>query len=311
MAASYLPELHLPTRINDEGAKILETGLVKNVALVKLQIRCGSLVTDIGWQSITTAIPRCKVESLIIQYSLNDTTVQSLSNALLHHTTLKSLDLFQNEGITAAEWVAFSNVLWVGNTALEKLDLNNSFIGDLGLNALTNAITNNSRLRKLDLWRICGITTTGWVNFSVVLCNPILVLERLDLRSNSINNGGVAALANALVNNNRLKELDLGWNLDATIEGWGNFSTILHNPNSALEKLCMRQNPINSKVMISFVNAMGSNSRLRDLDLCHLNGTSITSDGWEALTRVLWNNASILSTFTSNHTLQIVDIQSF
>ncbi len=75
--------------------------------------------------------------------------------------------------------------------------------------ALTNALANNSRLRELCLSCNPGVTLKGWVGFSAVLRNPNTVLEKLDLRFNHINDHVITTFADALANNNMLRELNL------------------------------------------------------------------------------------------------------
>jgi Ran GTPase-activating protein (RanGAP) involved in mRNA processing and transport len=45
----------------------------------------------------------------------------------------------------------FLKVLMDRNTAFEALDLSSNTIGDVGLDALTNALNNNRRLKELNL----------------------------------------------------------------------------------------------------------------------------------------------------------------
>jgi hypothetical protein len=76
------------------GARAFANGLAGNATLKVLEIIHSSEISDIAWQSIFTAFLTCKVKSLILNFNgLTDATVQSLSNALPHNTTLKSLSL--------------------------------------------------------------------------------------------------------------------------------------------------------------------------------------------------------------------------
>jgi hypothetical protein len=304
LAKSNLAELYLRTTIDGEGARTFETDIARNVTINTLDIGPTHFGTaHIGRQSsILVAILKSRVATLVLEHgNLIDSTVKSLSTALLHNTTLKSLNLSNNMKITPTGWVAFSNVLRDRNTVLETLDLRHNDIGNVGLDALANALGNNSSLKELVIWGIDGISAAGWVRFSTCLSNPTSALERLILWNNSLTNEGIAALANALANNSRLRELDLGCNNDVTIEGWRSLSTVLRSPTSVLETLGLNRHRINDDAMISFANALANNRRLREL---HTNSKSITSDGWAAFTRILCNRASILSTFDSNHTLQ-------
>ncbi len=80
--------------------------------------------------------------------------------------------------------------------------------------------------------------------------------------SDSITNEGVAALTNVLVNNSRLRELDLKYNKNGTDMRWVAILSVVRNPNLALEILDLRDNSINGHVMVSFADTIANNSNL-------------------------------------------------
>ena len=81
-------------------------------------------------------------------------------------------------------------------------------------------------------------------------------------------------------------------------------STVLHNPNTALEKLYLHANHIHDSVMImSFSDSLANNRRLKKLD-CGPFQDRVTFRCHVAFTHILSNNSSILSTYHSNHTLE-------
>ena len=84
-------------------------------------------------------------------------------------------------------------------------------------------------------------------------------------------------------------------------DGWGSrlFCAIL--TNSALEKLDLGRYRINDHVMISLADALANNNMLRELTLDLEN---VSYDGYAAFSNILCNNASILSTYHSNHSLE-------
>ena len=112
----------------------------------------------------------------------------------------------------------------------------------------------------------------------------------------------MGALANVLVNNSRLRDLDVRNNTDVTDQGWIILAAILRNLNSALERLDISGSSINSGITIAFADALMNNSRLKELYLGQF-GSRMTSDGNEAFTHLLCNTSSIIETFQSNHTL--------
>jgi Leucine-rich repeat (LRR) protein len=120
--------------------------------------------------------------------------------------------------------------------------------------SLSNVLLRHSAtLDTLNLgWSIQNMTIPDWLAFLQPLQDPSCRLKKLNLNSNAITDEVAAVLTNALANNSKLRELDLGYNRDVTATGWVGFSTVLRNPNSALEILDLGGNRINDHVMTSF-----------------------------------------------------------
>jgi hypothetical protein len=316
LATSTLTELHLQhgVQINEDGARAFATGLARNTTLKVLSIIVARNISDIAWQSIFSAFSTCKVESLILRSNrLTDASLQSLSNALRHNPTLKSLNLSFNRMITNAGWVAFLTSL--RGIVLEILDMSDNSIGDIGINALTNALENNFSLRKL---RLSGnlIGDIGVTAISTILRHPHSTLEKLDISRNSISDIGMNALTNALVSNRMLKELSIYENPGVTPAGWVNFATVLRNPTSALEVLKVGGDPINeedvlllyNEAMQSFADALANNKRLKELNFGDFSNLEDVwnPESYAPMANILCNTSSILNTFNSNHTLEKV-----
>jgi hypothetical protein len=88
------------------------------------------------------------------------------------------------------------------------------------------------------------------------------------------------------------------------------FFAVLRNPTLKLEILDLYGSHINDTVMNSFANALTNNRNLQQL--CIGNCYSVTvNGGYAALTRTLCNKSSILSTYHSNHTLNMLDCNTF
>jgi hypothetical protein len=129
------------------------------------------------------------------------------------------------------------------------------------------------------------------------------LLENLDLSANYFTDEIIAALANALVINRSLREINLSLINGESEAGWSAFSPVLRNPESALEIIDLSKNSINDDVMQSFSDALANNTKLKEFNV---RMTSISSDGFAAFTHLLCNNTSILTTYQSNHTLEEV-----
>jgi Ran GTPase-activating protein (RanGAP) involved in mRNA processing and transport len=154
-----------------------------------------------------------------------------------------------------------------------------------------------------------SIGDIGVSSISTILRNPNSTLEKLDISRNfgrnSISDIGINALTNALVNNRMLKELSMYENPAVTTAGWVDFSTVLRNPTSALEVIYVSNDSINDEVMQSFADALANNNKLRELNICPVIAYNhITPDGYAAITNILCDTSSILSTYHSNHTLE-------
>jgi hypothetical protein len=335
LATSPLTELYLMRcmSIDDEGARAFATGLASNTTLKVLKIDNERCIAKNICQSFTT----CKVESLILFATpLTDATMLTLSNALLHNSTLKSLSLNSNRErhreLTNSGWTALSISLRV--IALEELSILGNSLDDIGITVIAESLENNSSLRELDLSDnlICedgvsalcnvlrhpnsvlkildirnnSIRDIGVMALSTVLRHPNSKLERLDISDNVIGDIGINALTDALINNSMLKELTIEENPDVTPAGWMNFAAVLRNPTSALEFIEASHNSINDEVVHTFADALSENKTLEELYLgiCPPGyNCKITPNGHAAMTSVLCNTSSILSTFNSNHTL--------
>ena len=145
--------------------------------------------------------------------------------------------------------------------------------------------------------------------FSAVLSNHNSGLEKLDLDLSYISiliiDDVIVPFSNALAINSRLQDLALScYRLSAT--GWMAILAVLRSPKSVLERLNLdRNNPMNDQAIISHADALASNSSLKELelDLCNYS-SGVTSEGYAALTRMLCNSSSIVSTYHSNHTTE-------
>jgi Ran GTPase-activating protein (RanGAP) involved in mRNA processing and transport len=159
--------------IDEEGARVLASGLARNDTLKVLAIYSSRNISDISWQSIFTAF-----ENLILDSNgLNDATIHPLSNVLLHKTTLRSLILVKIADVPLAPKRLITNNGWVNlftslrSIMLEKLSICGNSIGDIGVKALANALVNNSCLRELDL-SYNSISGAGVNALASVLHNP-------------------------------------------------------------------------------------------------------------------------------------------
>ena len=180
-----------------------------------------------------------------------------------------------------------------------------------------------SSLKTLELFGITQndsdserITSQAWVSFFNALQDSNLNLVMLDLNNNNIDDVGIQLLVRILSNMNLLKCLNLPRNQSVTPAGWQALTGYLQSPNFALESLTLDGNNINDETVIAFTRALEHNKTLKDLSLydCYDNDEEtglITDRAWEAITTLLCNKTSIMSTYNSNHTLKEVSIYDY
>jgi hypothetical protein len=134
------------------------------------------------------------------------------------------------------------------------------------------------------------------------------MLEKLNLRDSQGEDPDsmMESLTDALAVNVNLKELHLFTCGSATPVGWQILATILRNPSSGLEILDLTNNSINDDIMSTFAMALANNTKLKQLDISGRSMRGVTSIGYAAISRMLCDTSTILSTFNSNHTLEYI-----
>ena len=288
--------------LGDAEAVALSSGIAGNTTLKEINLSNNRGITEVGWQALfgTLSNSSCRLERLMLaQNWINDAAAQSLFNALTSKTTLKTLNLGYIRGITITGWRVLFDFLRNQTCALENLDLSDNSPNDEAMNALTDALASNRSLKSLNLGGNYGITATWQRFFSTVLANPSSELEKLDLRCCAINDAEIRALTDALVNNSKLKVLDLSHNFQITDTGWETFSSVLESPHTALEELELQGSHTDDDTATLLVNSLANNKKLKKLMIDH-------SDDWEPPLSVLCNTNSIMDTIGSNHALEKV-----
>jgi hypothetical protein len=252
---SCLTVLHLYANdIGNGGAIKLAKGFLHNSTLKELMLREFEAM-EVGQKAIFDSLQhtKCKLEMLHLRvHNIKEASALSLSCVLRHHHgTIKSLQLDgsfksvkyddedDNIGIICQPMLGH-------NSVLEKLVLSNDILTNAVVYALTKALTENNRLRMLDLSNNLHVSAEAWEIFSEVLRNPYSVLEILKLGECYNVDEVMHSFADALSRNKMLKELRVGGlfvtydAIDALIHTLCNTSSILStfNSNHTLERIC-------------------------------------------------------------------------
>ena len=292
--------------INDEEVAALGDVLGIGSKLKKLSIDCVKSITSTGWVALFEGLltnTNSSLEELDISYSkgIDDKALLTFATeyAIARNRSLKTLEFAtcSTEQISTSVWGTLFRSLFNPVSVLEKLNLSGHNINDDGLNVLGGALRNNSTLKVLDLARCRNITSAGWFTFFERLSNgPITTLEDLEVRSNNIDDVGLASFANVVSNSPKLKIICLYSNPSISATGWQTFFTSLHNCDTLLEELYLWNNNINDAAVTSMVDALNGIESLTRLVLA--NNPSISSAGWIALSTLLQHPNSSLKDLT-------------
>jgi len=309
--------------IDDEGIVILGEWIKRSKPKI-LDISANEEVSTTGWWRFAMDLPSCCVNINLSDNKIDDVGLIQLGRVIKESATLKVLDLSSNETATSHGWSRILSDVCIHNSALERLSLYSTDIDNDCLVTLASWMTNNSRLKYLDVASNEQVSLDGWLAFFGVLHNSNSGLETLDISNNQLSftpfidvqeGLGIivktlqllSTMVNSLGSLRSMKTLDLSSSL-VSIPSWNwadSLANILHNQSCDLESLSLSHNDIEDAGVISFSAALANNNSLRELKL---NGSiSVISDlGWGALTKALCDMSSIEATYTSNHTLHCV-----
>jgi len=182
-------------------------------------------------------------------------------------------------------------------------------IDDGGATYLVNGLTNNTKLQELNLARN-DIGNAGCESIASLLDNPNCNLQKLSLYKNNIDDKGAITLANGLANYIKLQELVLDGNSIGNA-GCEAIASLLGNSNCNLQELILSLNYIDDEGAITLANGLANNTKLQELDLVRNPINNIDNAVVEAFSRVLCNTSSVSSTYSSNHTLKVLEISTY
>ena len=310
--------------IDDEGIVILGEWIKRSQPKI-LDISDNEKVSATGWWRFAMDLPSCCVNINLSDNKIDDVWLIQLGRVIKESATLNVLNLSSNETVTSHGWSGFLSDVCIHNSALVRLSLYSTDIDNDCLVTLASWMTNNSRLKYLDLASNEQVSLDGWLAFFGVLHNTNSGLETLDISNNHLSSAPfmdvqeglgiivktlqlVSTMVNSLGSLRSMKTLDLSSSLVSlpSSSNWADsLATILHNQSCDLESLSLSHNDIEDAGVNSFSAALANNNSLRELKL---NGSiSVISDlGWGALTKALCDMSSIEATYTSNHTLHCV-----
>jgi len=289
---SELKHLLLPNNnLDDIGLGVLCDGLLGNSKITVFYLDNNRHITSIGWQALSTVLqhPNCKLTKLSLNWKgLNDEGSNILGSALSGLSSLKELDLSQNESIGSGGWHTLLNHL--AQTSIVRLNLRSNKIDNGGLASLANMST----LQSLDISMNNLCTPSGWWTFFKLLQRIGSQLKKLDISCNKVGDVGVAALGSLLSSANTLKTLEMSSMRhpdDISAQGWISFFNTLQDSNVDLVELVLANNHIDDEGIQLLVPLLSRMSSLTQLNLS--SNRSVTPTGWQTLSGFLQMNCAL------------------
>ena len=295
-----LSTLCLNSDIDDEMAIILSSGLKENGTLTELDL-CTRL-TATGWQAIFSPLKSatCMINTLNLGCNhISDTALPSLVSVLSNNNTIKVLQLsmMQNSNAFLQAMIQF---LQSPSCMIQSMDLSYNSFDDEKIESLTNALANNCRLKKLNLWCNRCVTPAGWHTLFQLLQHPSCELESLDIRANDLTDETVESLASSISNGSRLRELNLSCNRSVSSAAWQVLIIALRLHAPALEMLGMHA--VDNGLIDSCAVLLMDNHKLKKLRILDRNNDrQVRNVYMAAFTHILNDTSSILNTYNSNH----------
>jgi hypothetical protein len=227
----------------------------------------------------------------------------SLVKLLNKSTELKEVAFIYIPSISDDGWQSILTALQNTRCKLEKIDM----MWVEGVNERTELCLSDALLQHSSTLKILHSNEGLRVGIPL-LQDPYAILEELGQVNDDapITNEELEALTVVLETNSSLKTLMLSATNSITTEGWVTFSAVLRNQNSKLEILVLYDSHMDDTVMNSFADALTINRNLQQLRVGNCDSVTVNG-GYAALTRTLCNKSSILSTYHSNHTLNMLD----
>ena len=238
-------------------------------------------------------------------YSENSDDYSALGVATANNNHLERLTVTLADDLPLGESNrGFYNGL-KANSSIDKLSLfcdGRNIAGGVGQEILQVYQENNSHLTVLLIIeanlqnggdRVIGDTLRSCRN-----------LQRVNLHSCNISDEQLLPIVDAMRGHSILETLDLANNIIGNA-GCEALATLLEDPNCNLLILNLAQNHINNEGAIAVANSLINNNKLRQL---YLNYNQIDSSVDDEFSKILCNNTSINHTYSSNHTLETLNL---
>ena len=252
----------------DEATDKLGNILLHNTLLQELDLSYNSLSLRIlkGMKNILNLVTLNVSHNEII-----DEAADELANVLLHNTSLQELDLSYN---SLSKLDSLSILKGMKNiSSLIKINVSHNEIIDEAADKLTNILLQSTSLQELDL-SYSSLSKLDSLRIFKGMKN-ISSLIKINVSHNEIIDEAADELANVLLHNTLLQELDLSYNslskLDSLriLKGMKNISSLI--------KINVSHNEIVDEAADELVSVLLQNTSLQELDLSYNNLSKLDS----------------------------------
>jgi len=245
------------------------------------------------------------IQELIMYTDLGDQGFEHLGSFLRNNSSLISL---QFEGFDVGRECAHNIAMTLEQcrrNSLKCFDLTPDNISDEGFTEIATALSTQSQLERLTLYRN-NLGRDG----CVVLRNtigrwPTSSLKYLDLSDNSINDQGLQALVEGMTNCVDLETLYLSDNRSITSAGLRCMSPMFQSESCSLKELSLTRINFGNDGAIALADGLKGNKSLKTLTFVPTSA-GVTGVGWAAFSNLLCDTSSINKTYLSNHTLEFI-----
>ena len=222
----------------------------------------------------------------LIVSDIGDAGATALAEVLRTNTTLNSLGLCKNPGISDPSVISLCEALKL-NTTLSSLDLSKTGISDAAVLSLVQVLkTNTSSLTSLSLSDIK--TTHRSVKSITEILRVNSTLKDLKFKGNKVGVGGAKLIAESLKVNTTLKLLSLSRN--NIKEPCGRLLSDALKVNGTLKSLSLAKNSLGAHGAQLLSEGLRVNTSLTHLNL---SGNSIGDKGAESIAKTIQMHASL------------------
>ena len=205
--------------------------------------------------------------------------------------------LLADNGIKSEEGVALLSDFVNSNMSTTVFDVAGNEMGDSNVNALKEALDDNTNLEQLSIGRN-NLSVSAIIDGR----NGLKMLTHVDLSKNSINKvSSVKAIGKFLARNPSLVELNLSGN-SISSKCIGELASALKK-NTHLQHLDLTSNKLTGKCVPALTDALLNNSTLLSLNLCNNN---ISVKDRVELTKAVFDTTSLQAVALSNHTCKLI-----